>query len=213
MEKFLEEFDSELKLDEFQPVIGYRDIAKSPFVVTTQTNRLLELFRSGLIFDLSPGEEYLKKFTLGYISNAEDNCDYIFDKNGKPADTIDVESREVAAHAYTVFSWLPDMTAIPAIPALRDGLARNGVLKAPLLRGAFLRRTGELRAELSKIADGKTNYKQRPKLGSPLFRTIVFFKVAELLNPSFKLTVQERAVIQRKKDIKFLDKFSNPEIS
>lgn len=200
-------------LGEFQPIIGYREINKSPFVVTIQTNRLLKLFRTGLIFDLSLGEEYLKEYTLGYISDAESNCSVVFDKSGKPIDTIDIESREAAARAYTIFGWLPDMTTIPLVAPLKEGFSRKGMLKAPISREEFLARTRELKIELSKIATGITDYKQRPKLGSPFFRTLTFFRVAEHLNPSFPLTVEEKEVIRRKKEIKFMDKFSDLEAS
>ncbi|MDO8638441.1 MAG: hypothetical protein Q7R43_02610 [Candidatus Daviesbacteria bacterium] len=212
MEKFLEEFDGELQLNNFQSAVGYREIAKSPFVVTFQTHELLGLYQKGIIPNFSLGRDYLKDFTLDYIKNAESNCASIFDRNGNLATDVDVESREAVAHAYTIFSWLPDMTALPAVTVLKDGLSRKGMLKPPLSREEFLARTKELKIELAKIAFGTTLPHHRPKIGDPLFKTQVFFRVAASFNPIFKLTVQERAAINRVKDIKFMDKFSNPEI-
>ncbi len=213
MERFLEEFDSDLQLNNFQPHIGYRDFERSPFVVTTQTFELLELHNLGIISNFSAGRDYLKDFTADYIRKAEDNCDLIFDRSGKHIDNTDVELREAVVHAYTVFSWLPDMTAIPAVDVLKDGFARNGMLKSPLERDEFKIRTRELKIELAKIAFGTTGLNRYSELGMSFFRTYTFFKVAAFLNPGRQLIRKEKVVSNRPKEIKFLDKFSNPEIA
>lgn len=185
---------------EFQPIPGYREPARSPFVVTGQTYDLLRLYHANALLNFSHGRDYLQEYTFPYLTTAEKTSDTVFDKTGAFNGKADLESREVASHAYIIFAWLPDMTRIPTVSALKDGFSRKGMLRAPLTQQEYKLRIRELKVELAKIATGTTEPEQilRPK--TPLFRTFVFFRVAAFLNPSFKLNPEEKELLEKQQE-------------
>lgn len=108
----------------------YKIPERSPFVVAPQTHRLLMLFKTGAFTNFSFGKDYIKQYTFPYLTQAEANCATIFGTDGEYKGNADPETREAAHHVYTVFAWMPDMTAVPGVKALEDGFARKGMLRA-----------------------------------------------------------------------------------
>ena len=186
--------------NEFQRTPKYEKPERSPFIVTGQTYGLLKLYHANALPNFSQGRDYLQDYTFPYLTTAEKTSDTVFDKTGAFKGNADLESREVASHAYIIFAWLPDMTRIPTVSALKDGFSRRGMLRAPLTQREYKLRIRELKVELAKIATGITKPKQilRPK--PSLLRTFVFFRVAAFLNPSFKLNAGEKELVEKQQE-------------
>ena len=72
---------------EFQPIPGYKDIARSPFVVTGQTYGLLKLYHANALPNFSQGRDYLQDYTFPYLTTAEKTSDTVFDKTGLLTET------------------------------------------------------------------------------------------------------------------------------
>jgi len=185
----------------FQPVLKYRDAERSPFVVTSQTYQLLQLLQSPILLDRSFGSQYLSGYTMLYLKSAGENCGIIFDRDGQYKGNADLESREATNHAYAVFGSMPGMTALPKIPALKDGFSKRGMLKAPESKSQYLARIREIKIELANIAAGSVILGQRPVSRVSLFRTLIFFRVAHSLTPSSKLTPREKELREKHEEV------------
>lgn len=114
---------------EFQPVIGYREIEKSPPIVVRQTHSLLGLYYQGAIRNPEPARDYLQDYTLRYLKAAEVGSSILYDQLDQlTVQEIDLETREAAHHAFIVLAHLPDKARSPFLP---KGFSRRGMLKAP----------------------------------------------------------------------------------
>lgn len=184
--------DKEKLSPAFQPDPRYLDPERSPFVVTGQTYRLLQLYRAQALSNFSFGVDYIKGYTFKYLQTAEQHCDTIFDEEGVYLGNADPESREAAQHAYVIFGSMRDMTVARNLSALSTGFSRRGVLRAPDTKPLYLARIREMKTELAHIAVGNIPPSQPPESRSPLFRTFVFFRVADIMTPAHKLNSGEK---------------------
>jgi len=184
---------------EFQSKPVYKEPERSPFVVVGQTYNILKLYAANLP-NRSPAEEYLKNYTLAYIRTAEFNTDSIFNSNNIPI-KVDLESREAASHAYTVFGSIPELTTIPSIPALKNGFSKRGILRAPGTKEEYLSRTREIKVELARIVNGVTPPGDIMRTARfSLLRTLVFFRVGALLQPDFHFSPGEKEILDRQEE-------------
>lgn len=182
--------------EEFQPVIGYREIEKSPPLVVRQTHTLLGLFYQGAIRNPEPARHYFKDYTLGYLKAAEEGSPVLFDKTGPLiAQEIDLETREAASHAFVVLAHLPDEATSSFLP---NGFSRRGMLAAPTTKDQFLARIKELKIGLWQIVDGNLSPHATLEADLPLLRVCKFFEVGSGL--LVRLTADEREQEQLKRE-------------
>lgn len=183
-------------------VISYdesRDWSRKPMTVVRQTNTILDLVAHDLP-NLEPARDYLRDYTLGYLEDAGEGSDELFDPQGIIREDIDVEVREAAGHAFTVFGHLPDMTTSPFFPT--GFIRRAGWLKAPETREQFLKRLRELKINIWRLAMREVEPGVIFESQAPLFRTVSFFKVGSEL--PIKLSDSERVQDQLERE-KFND--------
>lgn len=161
--------------EEFQSVIGYREIEKSPPLVARQTHTLLGLYSQGAIRNPRPARDYLEDYTLEYLKAAEAGSGILYDQTGnlKPQE-IDLETREAASHAFVVLAHLPDKATSPFLPL---GFSRKGMLAAPTTKEQFLARIKELKIGLWQIADGNLSPHATLEAYPSLLRVCKFFEV------------------------------------
>lgn len=182
--------------EEFQPVIGYREIKKSPPLVVRQTHTLLGLFYQGAIRNPEPARDYFKDYTIGYLKAAEDGSYVLFDKTGQLiAQEVDLETREAASHAFVILAHLPDRATSPFLP---NGFSRRGMLVAPTTQEQFLARIKELKIGLWQISDGNINPYATLEADPHILRVFKFFEVGNGL--LVKLTADEREQEQLKRE-------------
>lgn len=175
-------------MSEFQPVIGYREIEKSPPLVARQTHTLLGLYYQGAIRNPEPARDYLQDYTLGYLTAAEEGSGMLYDQTGQfIVQEIDLETREAASHAFVVLAYLPDRATSPFLPS---GFSRRGMLAAPTTQKQFLTRIKELKIGLWQIADGNINPHTILEAYPPILRVWKFFEVGSGL--PIRLTDDER---------------------
>ncbi|GEM_PF-1804525 len=172
---------------EFQPVIGYREIEKSPPLVVRQTHTLLGLFHQGAIRNPEPARDYLQDYTLGYLKAAEVGSDILYDQLDQfNVQEIDLETREAASHAFIVLAHLPDKATSPFLP---KGFSRRGMLKAPTTREEFLAKITELKVCIWQVVVGEVAPRATLEAYPPILRTFKFFEVGNEL--PVKLTDEE----------------------
>ena len=65
-----------IEKSEFQPIPEYEDYDRSPFTVTSQTFKNLELhYSAGSFFDSSQVSEYINTHILPFLKKAANACD------------------------------------------------------------------------------------------------------------------------------------------
>ncbi len=180
---------------DFQPVIKYKDIEKSPIMVSKQTCQLLELFYQGAIHKPDLARDYFHDYTLSYLSQAEAGTDALYDGKGGVFKDLDLETREIAHHAFIVFANLPDNVKSPFLP---NGFSRRGMLKAPETRKEFLKRIREIKIGIWQILEGEAEPGITLEAYPRLLRTYGFFKVGSKL--PIKLSQDEKKKEQMEKE-------------
>lgn len=183
----------------FQPVIGYREIEKSPPLVVRQTNALLGLYYHGAIRNPKPAKDYLHDYTLGYLKAAEEGSAVVYDRVGHAALDIDLETREAARFALVVLACLPDRAKSPFLP---KGFSRRGMLRAPETQDQFLARIKELKVGIWQIVEGNVEAYTTLETYPPVLRVFKFFEVGSDL--PVKLTDDEKKQEQLERE-KFND--------
>ncbi len=174
----------------------YEDPARSPFVVTMQTHKVIRLLAGNSIPDFTHGIDYVQNYTFPYLETAINNSQLIFDKDGVMQEKVDPKSREAAAHAFVIFAWMPDLTSAPNVSALKDGFSRRGMLRAPQNRKEYITKIREMQMELSAFLN-----REGPFSKNGYLRTIVFFRIGAFLAPDTKLTPRERKIRERENEI------------
>lgn len=160
---------------EFQPVIGYREIEKSPPFVVRQTHTLLGLYYQGAIRNPEPARDYLQDYTLGYLKAAEVGSSILYDQLDQfTVQETDLETREAAHHAFIVLAHLPDKARSPFLP---KGFSRRGMLKAPATREEFLAKITELKVCIWQVVIGEVAPRTTLEAYPPILRTFKFFEV------------------------------------
>jgi len=196
---------------EFQPVIGYREMEKSPHFVVRQTHTLLGLYYQGVIRNSGnskPAKDYLHDFTLGYLEAAEEGSSTLCNQIGEIITSdIDLETREAAHYAFVVFAYLPDKARSPY---LAKGFSRKGMLKAPTTQRQFLTRIKELRVVIQQVVAGEVKPHTTLEARPPVLRTFKFFEVGNEL--PVKLTNDEKKQEQLERE-KFNDLLGGIDIS
>ena len=165
---------------EFQPVPGYRDIARAPHVVVQQTNALLGLFKQSTIDDTTPAVDYLINYTIPYLSAAE---------RGQKEPSQDIEAREAAGFTFVIFAW---MHFYGESKYLTMGFSRKGMLRAPGTTEEYFTRLRELRLELFKMTQSRTKSYSFPESDPSLLRTLTFFEVGSRLPLKFPESEREK---------------------
>lgn len=191
----------------FQPVIGYKDIEKSPSFVVSQTHALLRFFYQGIIQEMirnsKPAEDYLHDYTLGYLKAAEEGSSTLYNQiGGVVTPDIDLETREAAHYAFVVMANLPDMAKSPY---LAKGFSRKGMLKAPTTQRQFLARIKELIFGIQQVVAGKVKPHVTLEAYPPLLRTFKFFEVGNELPVKLTDDEREQEELEREKINKLLD--------
>ncbi len=183
--------------DQFQPVPGYRDL--TPQEISHNTSQLIELYFSGVGFNLEPGKEFLARYTLGHLRAAEQGFFTSFDKtrNLRRGDarritergsealtgTIDGEAGLAFGHTVVIFAHLhefedPDFFI--------SGFSRFMTLASPRTSVEFLDRIHELQFSVAGIATGRVRREPSALQGSSqMVRTYAFFKVGDELSRKF----------------------------
>lgn len=169
---------------EFQAVIGYRDVEKSPPLVVRQTNTLLGLYHSGVIRNPGLAKDYFHDYTLDYLKAAEEGSSALYYSIDEG---IDPEIREAAGHAYVVFSQLPDRSSSYYHP---KGFSRVGALRPPSSQRQYLSRIRELGLGIWQVVDGQVEPNATLEAYPPILRTFKFFEVGG--NLPIRLTPDER---------------------
>lgn len=192
---------------EFQPVIGYKEIEKSPFFVVRQTYTLLGLYYRGVfqeaIRNSKPAKDYLHNYTLGYLEAAEEGSSSLYNQiGGIVTPDIDLETRGAAHHAFVVFAYLPDKARSPY---LAKGFSRKGMLKAPTTQRQFLTRIKELIFGIQQVVAGKVKPHVTLEAYPPLLRTFKFFEVGNELPVKLTDDEREQEELEREKINKLLD--------
>lgn len=191
----------------FQPVIDYREVEKSPPLVVRQTNTLLGLYYNGAIRNPKPAKDYLHDYTLGYLKAAEAGSAIVYDRVGHAALDIDLETREAARYALVVLAYLPDQAKSPFLP---KGFSRRGMLRAPETQDQFLARIKELKVGIWQIVEGNVEPHVTLEACPTVLRVFKFFEVGSDL--PVKLTVDERKQEQLERE-KFNDLLGGVDIS
>lgn len=182
---------------EFQSVIGYEEVEKSPPLVVRQTNTLLELYYQGAIWNPKPAKDYLHDYTLGYLRAAEEGSAVLYDRIGRlTAQDTDLETREAASHAFVILTCLPDRAKSPFLP---KGFSRRGMLKAPETRNQFLARIRELKVGIWQIAEGKVKPYATLEAYPPLLKVFKFFEVGSELPVKLTEDKKRQEQIEREK--------------
>lgn len=192
---------------EFQPVIGYKEIEKSPFFVVRQTYTLLGLYYQGVfqeaIRNSKLAEDYLHDYTLGYLEAAEEGSSTLYNQiGGIVTPDIDLETRGAAHYAFVVFAYLPDKARSPY---LTKGFSRKGMLKAPTTQRQFVTRIRELRVSIQQVVKGKVKPHITLEAYPPLLRTFKFFEVGNELPVKLTDDEREQKELEREKINKLLD--------
>lgn len=174
---------------EFQPLITYREVERSPLLIIRQTHALLGLYYRGAIRNPQPATDYLRDYTMEYLKVAEEGSATLYSREGKlNVQILDLEIREAAQHAFVVFAHLPDKARSPFLP---QGFSRHsGTLSAPETRDQFLARIKELKNGILQIVIGKVEPYATLEAYPSLLRTFKFFEVGNEL--PVKLTDDER---------------------
>lgn len=166
-------------MTEFQPVIGYREIEKSPPLVVRQTYTLLGLYYQGAIRNPQPARDYLHDYTLEYLKAAKEGSYNLYDQIGQLAlQEIDLEIREAAHHAFVILAHLPDRSSSPYLP---KGFSRRGMLRAPTTLNQFLARIRGLKVGIWQIAEGEVEPYATLEAYPPILRVFKFFEVGSSL--------------------------------
>ncbi|MBI2019234.1 hypothetical protein HYS95_01015 [Candidatus Daviesbacteria bacterium] len=172
----------------FQSVIGYREVEKSPPVVVRQTHTLLGLYYQGVIRNSEPAQEYLHDYTLGYLKAAADGAPAYYEQiKGQSVHEVDLETREATDYAAVIMSFLPDKAKSAIYP---QGFSKKGSLKPPATLEEFLERIKELRIGVWLVVVGDVEPRTTLEAYPPLLRTFKFFEVGNRL--PVKLTDDER---------------------
>lgn len=163
---------------EFEPIIRYKNFAKSPTAITKQTYGALELLRQGTIRESKLIRDYLHDYTFSYLNQAEKGANTIYDRKGAVYRDLNLETEESAHHAYIVFGHLPDKVTSSF---LRNGFSRKGMLRAPETRDEFLKRINELKVGIWQTIDKRVGPQTMLEAYPRLLRTYGFFKVGSEL--------------------------------
>lgn len=163
---------------EFQPVIKREDIASSPFAIVRQTYSLLELLYHGPMPDPDPARNYLQKYTLTYLKNAQEGMDTIYNNKGTVYKDWRPNISEAAHHAFIVFAFLPDRMTSRFLP---NGFSRKGMLRAPETKEEFNDRLDEIKVGISQVVDGRIESQPTLFAHPRLLRTYGFFNVGSRL--------------------------------
>lgn len=183
--------------DKFQPVPGYKDL--TPQEISRNTSQLIELYFSGIGFNLEPGRNFLASCTLGHLRAAEQGFFTTFDKTRKfkrqdarritqrggevLAGTIDSEASLAFGHALVIFAHLhefedPDFFV--------SGFSRTMTLASPRTSAEYMDRIHELQFSVAGIASGRVRRDPSVLQGSSrMVRTYAFFKVGDELSRKF----------------------------
>jgi hypothetical protein len=183
--------------DKFQPVPGYKDL--TPQEISRSTSQLLNLYFSGIGFNLEPGREFLANCTLGHLRAAEQGFFTIFDKTRKLkrgdakrinergsealAGIIDSEAGLAFGHALVIFAHLHEFEDQDFFIS---GFSRSMTLASPRTSVEYLDRIHELQFSVAGIATGRVRRDPRALQGSSqMVRTYAFFKVGDELTQKF----------------------------
>lgn len=165
--------------DDFQPIIGYREVVKSPQVVVRQTNTLLGLYYQGAIRDPDQAKSYLCEYTLGYLNAAEEGSDLLYERFGQfTGQDIDLETKEAADYTLVVLACLPDRAKSPFLP---NGFSRSGMLKPPTTRVQFLTSIRELKIGIRQVVIGDIEPYATLEAYPAVLRVFNFFEVGSRL--------------------------------
>lgn len=159
---------------EFQPKIQYNDVFRSPTIIARQADTLLKLLHKGAIPDSELAKDYLQKYTFSYLNQATVGAGTLFDKHGAIDKDLDLEIKEMAQHAYIVFSHLPDNMTSRFLP---NGFSRRGMVRAPETKDEFVSRLEEIKLGIWEILDGRAEPPLTLETHPRLFRTFGFFDI------------------------------------
>lgn len=183
--------------DKFQPVPRYKDL--TPQEISRNTSQLIELYFSGIGFNLEPGRNFLASCTLGHLRAAEQGFFTTFDKTRKLkrqdarriaerggevlAGTIDGEAGLAFGHALVIFAHLHEFEDPDFFVA---GFSRSMTLASPRTSVEYMDRIHELQFSVAGIATGRVRRDPRALQGSSqMVRTYAFFKVGDELSRKF----------------------------
>lgn len=147
-------------------------------MVAKQTSALLELFYQGAIHKPDLARDYFHDYTLSYLRKAEEGMGTIYNRKGLIREDLDLETREIAHHAFIVFANLSDNLASRFLP---NGFSKRGMLKAPETREDFLKRIEELKIGIWQVVEGKVEPRTTLEAYPRLLRTYGFFRVGSTL--------------------------------
>ncbi|MDO8621339.1 MAG: hypothetical protein Q7R31_03605 [Candidatus Levybacteria bacterium] len=182
---------------EFQPIIGYREFEKSPWIVVKQTNALLELFNKGVIRKPGPAKEYFRDYTFqSYLTRAEEGSAVLYDDQKQSHTDVDLETREATRHALVVFAWMRDRTKSPFLP---KGFSRKGMLKPPMTQEEFMKRIREMKITILQVVEGNIQSHVTPEAHPAFLRTFKFFEVGSDLPIKLAPDEKEREKIAKDK--------------
>jgi len=182
---------------EFQPVIKYKDFAKSPAMIVKQTCLLIDLSLQGVTIPKSDMmKDYLQDYTLFYLRKAEKGVDTIYDRKEAVFKDLDLETKEAAHHAFIIFAHLPDNMTSRFLP---NGFSRRGMLKAPVTKDEFLSKIEEIKIGLWQILDGKMQPQTTLEAYPRFLRTYGFFKVGSNLPMKMSEDEKKKEQIEREK--------------
>lgn len=102
----------------------------------------------------------------------------IYNRKGLIREDLDLETREIAHHAFIVFANLSDNLASRFLP---NGFSKRGMLKAPETREDFLKRIEELKIGIWQVVEGKVEPRTTLEAYPRLLRTYGFFRVGSTL--------------------------------
>lgn len=178
---------------EFQPAVRYRDPARAPFNVATQTANIID----NLYYDAYPNtghaQQYLLGYTEPYLEAAEKGYHVVFEGRSPKSVSEEPEFVEALGHALVVVAHVPKVNFVDSITRM---LSKRQNLRPPRTREEFLDRIRELQDQVGEIAYGHSHPRDMLFLRPPLLRTMAFFKVAKEL-PRIKMQEEEKITIKR----------------
>jgi hypothetical protein len=163
---------------EFQPIIKYKETEKSPLIVAKQTYMLLELFHQQVISKPELAKDYFCDYTLSYLDQARKGASTLYEAKGAVYKDLNLETREMAHHAFIVFANLPDHMTFHF---LQNGFSRRGMLRAPGTRDEFVHKINEIKMGIWQTVEGRVEPETTLEANPHLLRTYGFFKVASEL--------------------------------
>lgn len=178
---------------EFQPAVRYRNPARAPFNVATQTANILDHLYYDAYSNRGYAQQYLLGYTEPYLEAAEKGYHVVFEGIRRESVNEEPEVVEALGHTLVVIAHVPKVNFVDSITRM---FSERQNLRPPRTREEFLDRLRELQDQVGEIAYGHSHPRDMLFLRPPLLRTIAFFKVAKEL-PRIKMQEEEKITIER----------------